>query len=98
MLSWPLHGSGISMLTTSSIGRPARTSSSSTLSKVAESLPPPRTTGAILAMSGPQTGWASMLSRACIQLMLPRTVLISPLWAINRNGWARSQVGKVLVL
>ena len=98
MLSWPLHGSGMSMLTASSIGLPASTSSSSTLSKVAESLPPSRTTGLILSRSGPYTGCASMLSRACIQLMLPRTVLISPLCAMKRKGWARSQVGNVLVL
>ena len=29
--------------------------------------------------------------------MLPRTVLISPLWLMNRSGWARSQEGNVLV-
>ena len=27
----------------------------------------------------------------------PRTVLISPLWAIERNGWARRQTGWVFV-
>jgi len=53
MLSWPLHGSGMSMLTASSIGRPASTSNSSTLSNVAESLPPSRITGLILSRSGP---------------------------------------------
>ena len=36
-------------------------------------------------------------SRAAIQLRLPRTVLISPLWAIIRKGWASGQEGKVLV-
>ena len=36
-------------------------------------------------------------SRARIQLKLPRSVLISPLWQTNRNGCARSQVGNVLV-
>ena len=35
--------------------------------------------------------------RAFIQLRLPRTVLISPLWATKRIGWARSQVANVLV-
>ena len=35
--------------------------------------------------------------RARIQLTLPRSVLISPLWQIRRNGCARSQVGNVLV-
>jgi MFS family permease len=37
-------------------------------------------------------------SRALSQLRLPRRVLISPLWHKNRNGWARSQDGKMLVL
>ena len=40
---------------------------------------------------------ASMASRACMRLRLPRTVLISPLWATKRNGWASGQDGKVLV-
>ena len=29
--------------------------------------------------------------------MLPRSVLISPLWEMKRYGWARDQLGKVLV-
>jgi hypothetical protein len=33
--------------------------------------------------------------RTCSRL--PRTVLISPLWAIDRNGWARAQIGWVFV-
>ena len=37
-------------------------------------------------------------SRARIQLMLPRRVLISPLCEIIRYGWASSQLGNVLVL
>ena len=36
-------------------------------------------------------------SRARIRFRLPRTVLISPLCAMNRNGWASGQAGKVLV-
>ena len=35
--------------------------------------------------------------RARIQLTLPRSVLISPLWQTSRNGCARSHVGNVLV-
>ena len=38
-----------------------------------------------------------MASRAFIQLMLPRSVLISPLWASVRNGWANGHEGMVLV-
>ena len=40
---------------------------------------------------------SSSASRARIQLRLPITVLISPLWAMNRNGWASGQLGNVLV-
>ena len=39
----------------------------------------------------------SNASRARIQFRLPLAVLISPLWAIIRNGWASSQAGKVFV-
>jgi hypothetical protein len=40
---------------------------------------------------------ASAPSRARIQLRLPMTVLISPLWASMRYGWASGHDGKVLV-
>ena len=40
---------------------------------------------------------ASSASRAAIQLRLPRIVLISPLWAINRYGWASGHDGNVFV-
>ena len=40
---------------------------------------------------------ASSASRARIQLRLPLTVLISPLWAISRYGWASSHAGNVFV-
>ena len=43
------------------------------------------------------TSLLSKASRARIQLRLPITVLISPLWAIIRYGWASSQAGNVLV-
>ena len=39
----------------------------------------------------------SRLSRARIQLRLPLTVLISPLWAMNRYGCASGHDGNVLV-
>ncbi len=38
-----------------------------------------------------------VLSRAAIQLRLPRTVLISPLCATSRNGCASGHDGKVFV-
>ena len=77
--------------------RPLSTSSSSTLSSVAESEPPLRTTGSTFSRSSPNSSEASWDSRARIQLTLPRSVLTSPLWAIIRYGWASSQLGKVLV-
>jgi hypothetical protein len=77
--------------------RPLSTSNSSTLSSVAESEPPLRTTGSTLARSSPNSSEVSWDSRARIQLTLPRSVLTSPLWAIIRYGWASSQLGKVLV-
>ena len=39
----------------------------------------------------------SRASRAAIQFRLPRMVLISPLWAMKRYGWASGHDGKVLV-
>ena len=77
--------------------RPASTSSSRTLSNIAESLPSASTTGRIFARSSPNSFDSNRLSRACIQLTLPRRVLISPLWQTKRYGCARAQFGKVLV-
>ena len=48
-------------------------------------------------MSSPNSGDSSCSSRARIQLRLPRNVLISPLWASMRYGWASSQLGNVFV-
>ena len=63
------------------IGRSC-TSNSSTLSNVAESLPPSVRIGKhLLAARRRRLRTASEPSRARIQLMLPRSVLISPLWA-----------------
>ncbi len=45
----------------------------------------------------PSSGLASWDWRARIQFLLPLTVLISPLWAMVRNGCASGQDGKVLV-
>ena len=47
--------------------------------------------------SSPNRSLASVDSRARIQLMLPRSVLISPLWQMIRYGWASSQLGNVFV-
>ena len=48
-------------------------------------------------MSPGMTSEVSIASRARIQLRLPMTVLISPLCAIIRYGWASGHAGKVLV-
>ncbi len=77
--------------------RPARSSTSKTLSSVAVSEPPAWMTGLMSSMNGSRSGWESRVSWLFIQLTLPDSVLISPLWASARNGWARRQVGKVLV-
>ncbi len=73
------------------------TRNSSTLSKTAESQPPSITIGTIFLRSSPSSAERHSASRACIQLMLPRSVLISPLWAMKRYGCASGHDGKVLV-
>ena len=78
--------------------RPFMTRNSSTLSKVAVSLSPSRVTGSTLRRSSPRASERHSASRARIQLMLPRSVLISPLCATYRYGCASGQDGKVLVL
>ena len=79
------------------IERPESTINSSTLSNIEESEPFGFTMGVIFLMSSPNTGDWNSASRARIQLMLPRRVLISPLCAMQRYGCARSQLGKVFV-
>ena len=70
---------------------------SKTLSRVALSLMPSWTTGNTSSMSGivsePMTP-----SRAFIQDLLARIVLISPLWQSILNGCASFHAGRVLVL
>ncbi len=48
-------------------------------------------------MRVPHIGDVALTSRAAIHTRLERMVLISPLWASMRKGWAISQDGKVLV-
>ena len=60
--------------------RPESVSSSTALSSMAESLPPAVMIGSSFLMSSPNRGDASTDCRAYIQFMLPRSVLISPLW------------------
>ncbi len=92
------QASGIIIMSAWRMSRPLRTRSSSWLSSLPLSLPWVPMMGFRLWMASPQTGLARSLSRARIQFSLPWRVLISPLWQMSRKGWARSQVGKVLVL
>jgi hypothetical protein len=84
MSSRSCHASGIIIITACGSDRPPSMSSSRTLSNVAESDPPGRTIGMIFPRSRPNSSEASSDSRARIQLTLPMSVLISPLWAITR--------------
>ena len=63
-----------------------------------ESLCPGWITGFSFPISSPKRGDDIVFSRAFILLMLPRSVLISPLCAMYRKGWARGQEGNVFVL
>ena len=76
---------------------PLMTKNSNTLSSEAESLMSGCMMGEMSRMS-PSCSELSTLSRACIHPRLPRMVLISPLWASRRKGWASDHVGNVFVL
>jgi len=97
MLSSRDQGSGTIIIIACGSSRPARWSSSSTLSNIAESEPLVSMTVRILSRSFPNSFELIIAWRACIQLMLPRSVLISPLCEMYRYGCARAQEGKVLV-
>ncbi len=77
--------------------RPATVSSSSAASRAAESDQRSSMIGKSFCRSSPSRAERRSGSRAFIQERLPRTVLISPLWASRLNGWARSHVPRVLV-
>ena len=73
------------------------TKNSNALSRLAESDMPGCMMGEICLIS-PSVSLLRTLSRACIHPLLPRMVLISPLCARRRKGWASDHVGNVLVL
>ena len=91
------QGSGIRIIMARGRSMPLMTRNSRVLSSMAESEPPALITGSTLSMSSASTGENMVSSRASILSALPRMVLISPLWTIIRLGWARSQLGLVLV-
>ena len=102
MCSWFSHGSGIIISTACGSDRPPMCSSSRQASKLAESLADSSRTGSSRSRPRPSASRSinsvcSSASRARIQLRLPLIVLISPLCAVNRNGWASGQDGNVFV-
>lgn len=98
MVSSPSQASGTSIAMAWGRLRPDITSSSSTLSRMAESLPPGIATGNSFPISSPNRGEARIDCRASIHPRFPFRVLISPLWQSMWNGWASFHAGKVLVL
>ena len=77
--------------------RPLMVSISNALSKQPESELASWMIGLSSSTLSPQRLERISFSRARIQFLLPRSVLISPLWAMVRNGCASFQFGKVLV-
>ena len=92
----PSKLSGISTETACGRLSPLRVRNSSALSRLAESLISGWMMG-VMSLISPSAPEFSTLWRACIQLRLPRMVLISPLWQSMRKGWARLHCGKVFV-
>ena len=92
-----LNDSGTRMAMACGRVSPLMVRNSKTLSSDAESLMPSCTMGLKSRMS-PKASLESTLSRAFIHPRLPRMVLISPLWANKRKGWASAHVGNVFVL
>ena len=90
------HASGIIINSACGSDRPARCSNSSTSSKLAESDMPGVQMGNARSSPGMRS-LARSASRVRIQLRLPCTVLISPLWAMKRYGCASGHDGKVFV-
>ena len=91
------QASGMSIMVLCNTPRPLKRKISSALSNAAES----ELSGWIIcrnsSMFSPQTAEAISCSRARVQFLFPKRVLISPLCAIIRYGCASLQVGKVFV-
>ena len=58
---------------------------------------PSRLTSGLRSLRLGSSSFSNLFSRASAQLRLPWMVLISPLWARYRNGWASGHCGEVLV-
>ena len=81
---WSPHASGISIIMEWGRDLPVARSSSRALSKLAVSLCPGVMMGSSFFTSLPKIGEENIDSLAAIQLMLPRSVLISPLCMTKR--------------
>ena len=90
------QASGIKRSFARGAGWPEIFNSSNTLSKEAESELPDGITGFKFSISS-NKGLCISCSWTFIQFIFPLSVFISPLWAIDLNGWAKSQLGAVLV-
>ena len=91
------QASGTMIVLTMGADRPERTITSKTASSAAESDEPPGTIGLMSSAMSPKVPDAIRISWLFSQLRLPFSVLISPLCASIRKGWASHHCGKVLV-
>ena len=91
------QASGTSIVLAVGASRPERTIASNTASSAAVSELPAGISGLMSSLASPKALAAILISWLFIQLELPRIVLISPLWARQRKGWASHHCGKVLV-
>src|SRR5690606_5632708 len=91
------QASGTSIVLVIGAGRPERTITSKTESSAPESEVPAGMIGLMSSAISPKAAEAMRISWLRIQLTLPFSVLISPLWASIRKGWASDHCGKVLV-
>jgi hypothetical protein len=92
------HASGTSIVLAIGALRPARTRTSNTASSAALSDAPPAMIGLISSAISPKYALEAKPDLVdFIQLTLPFSVLISPLWASIRKGCASHHCGKVLV-
>ena len=94
---WFSHASGIIIKTECGKLLPPKYKSSKTSSNEAESLPEFSTIGNKRFKSPGIRSLSNKVSLALIQFRLPFTVLISPLCAMYRYGWASGQDGNVFV-
>ena len=91
------HASGTSISLAVGASLPERQIASNTASSAAVSDAPAGITGLMSSERSPKAMLAILISWLSIQFLLPRIVLISPLWARQRNGWASHHCGNVLV-